>query len=362
MRQTLYDWCKENKKESLLEEWNTARNLPLTPKDVSYGSKRCPWWRCEKGHEWQAAVYTRTSGSGCPVCSGKLIVVPGENDLATMHPELVREWDAEKNAPLTPAQVSPGSHKKVWWRCEKGHSWQAVVKSRAYGAGCPVCAGRLLVPGVNDLETVYPELAAQWHPEKNGALRPSDVLSGSHRKVWWRCEKGHEWQAAIPSRVSGSGCPVCAGKTVVPGYNDLASQRPEIAAQWHESKNRPLTPQQVTPYSNRIVWWRCSLGHEYRAAIAARVMRDVGCPYCAGRRVLPGFNDLATLEPEIAAQWYEPLNAPLTPQMVTVGPNRKVWWQCSEGHVWRAVIYSRAGSQHCGCPVCAGKVKRRKYR
>lgn len=364
MRQTLYDWCVENGKEYLLEEWDTARNLPLTPKDVSYGSStRAVWWRCGKGHEWQASVYIRTSGSGCPICSGKRIV-QGENDLATVCPDLVREWDVEKNAPLKPERISAYSHKMVWWRCEKGHSWRSVIKSRTYGTGCPVCAGRLLLPGVNDLATVYPELAAQWHPERNGRLRPTDILSGSHRKVWWRCEKGHEWQATINSRarVSGSGCPVCAGKAVLPGYNDLASQYPEIAAQWHESKNKPLTPKQVTPNSNRTVWWRCSLGHEYRAVVSARVTRDIGCPYCSGHRVLPGFNDLATLVPEVAAQWYEPLNAPLTPQMVTVGSRRKVWWQCSEGHVWKAVIGSRAGNQRCGCPVCAGKVKIRKKR
>ena len=277
--------------------------------------------------------------------------------------KLLSQWDREKNGELTPDDVTNGSHKKVWWRCEKGHSWQAVVKSRTMGAGCPVCAGRLLVPGVNDLATVHPELAAQWHPTKNGALCPTDVMHGTHLKVWWRCEKGHEWQATVRSRTIGNGCPACAGKVVIPGLNDLASQCPQVAAEWHESKNAPLTPSQVTLFSNRTVWWRCPLGHEYRSAIAAHVMRNVGCPYCAGRKVLPGFNDLATLEPKVAEQWYEPLNAPLTPEMVTCGSTRKVWWQCSKGHVWQAAIYSRASSQHCGCPVCAGKVRpKKRYR
>ena len=80
------------------------------------------------------------------------------------------------------------------------------------------------------------------------------------------------------------------------------------------------------------------------------------CPYCTGKKVLPGFNDLATLEPKIAA-WHPTLNGTLTPEMVTLGSHRKVWWQCPEGHVWKAVVYSRAGPQKCGCPVCAGKVK-----
>lgn len=270
---------------------------------------------------------------------------------------LLSEWEYEKNGDLTPDNVTYGSHKKVWWKCEKGHEWQAIIKSRISGCGCPVCGMRLLVSGINDLATIHPELISQWHPSKNGALRPEDVMPGTRRKVWWKCEKGHEWQAPVCSRSAGRGCPVCANKTVISGENDLASLYPEIALQWHESKNAPLTPQRVTPYSNRSVWWRCSLGHEYRTTVSSRTMRESGCPYCKGRRVLPGFNDLATLEPEIAAQWNDALNTPLAPDMVTVGSKRKVWWECSEGHVWKAVIYSRTGTRRCGCPVCAGKVK-----
>ena len=265
---------------------------------------------------------------------------------------LLTQWDYEKNGTLTPDRVTYGSHAKAWWICEKGHSWQAIVKSRISGCGCPVCGMRLLVPGVNDLATIHPELVHQWHPSKNGALLPTDVMPGTRRKVWWQCEKGHEWQAAVSSRAAGRGCPVCTGKVVTLPANIRKLRRIGM-----KRKMLPLTPQMVTPYSNRSVWWRCSLGHEYRTTVSSRTMRDGGCPYCSGHRVLAGFNDLATLEPEIAAEWYEDLNAPLTPEMVTVGAHRKVWWECSEGHVWKSVIYSRTGAQRCGCPVCAGRVK-----
>lgn len=344
----------------LLEQWDAQRNLPLTPAHISYGSKRKVWWRCEKGHRWQAAVHTRTgSGTGCPVCAGKAVQV-GENDLATLFPELARQWHPTRNGALTPAQVLPGSHRLVWWQCGKGHEWRAQVKSRVAGCGCPVCANRYIVAQDNDLATRFPQIAAQWHPTKNGALLPSQVPAGTRRKVWWLCEKGHEWQATIASRTSGgSGCPVCTGRKVIPGENDLASQFPAIAAQWHPTKNGSLTPQQVTPYANRKVWWRCGLGHDYSAGVAARTMRDSGCPYCAGKKVLAGFNDLATLEPELAAQWHPTLNGTLTPEMVTVGTHRKVWWICPQGHVWKAVIYSRTGPKKCGCPICAGRVSRK---
>ena len=275
---------------------------------------------------------------------------------------LLSEWDAERNLPLTPQSISYGSKRKVWWVCKKGHAWSAQVKSRVAGSGCPVCSNREIRPAENDLASRFPELAGQWHPSKNGTLTPDAVAPGTSRKVWWRCEKGHEWQASVASRVSGCGCPVCSGRQVVAGENDLASSFPAIAAQWHPTKNRALTPQQVTPSSNRKVWWSCKEGHAYQAVVAIRTMRGDGCPYCAGRKVLPGFNDLSTLEPDIARQWHRTLNGTLTPKMVTIGSHRKVWWQCHYGHVWKAAVYSRAGPQKCGCPVCAGQANGRRLK
>lgn len=359
MKTTLYDYCRTHDRPELLREWHPAKNAPLTPEGITYGSKRSVWWKCKKGHEWQTAVYTRAAGSGCPYCAGKR-AWPGENDLASQRPDLATQWHPTKNNGVTPADIPLGSHHMAWWVCEKGHEWKAIVKSRAIGGtGCPVCANRALLPGINDLATTHPELARQWHPAKNGSLTPHDVMAGTRRKVWWRCDRGHEWQAAVSSRAVGTGCPVCAGKTAIPGENDLASLFPAIAAQWHPTRNGGLTPEKLTPYSNKKAWWLCPLGHEYTAAVAARITDRSGCPYCAGRNVLPGFNDLATLEPKVAAQWHPTLNGALTPEQVTTGSHKKVWWECPNGHIWKAVIYSRAGpgSRKCGCPVCAGRIQ-----
>ena len=131
---------------------------------------------------------------------------------------------------------------------------------------------------------------------------------------------------------------------------------PDLALQWHPDRNGMLTPSQVTPASNRKVWWQCPLGHASEASVSARTMNGSGCPYCAGKRVLPGFNDLATLDPDVAKQWHLTLNGSLTPEQVTAGSRRKIWWCCQQGHVWKAAVYSRTGAQHCGCPVCAGRV------
>jgi DNA-directed RNA polymerase subunit RPC12/RpoP len=271
--------------------------------------------------------------------------------------DILQQWHPTKNGPLTPAQIAAKSHKKVWWICADRHEWQAVISSRSNGAGCPVCTRRVLLRDKNDLATTHPHICNDWHPSKNGTLKPQDVVAGTAQKVWWICEKKHEWQATVFSRTSyGTGCPVCAGKIIIPGENDLASAFPDVAEEWHPTKNDPFSPQTVSPYSNRKAWWQCALGHEYLAGIADRTSRKHGCPYCSGKRVLQGFNDLATREPMVADQWHPTLNGPLKPDMVTSGSHKHAWWECSNGHIWKARISSRARGKKAGCPVCAGKV------
>lgn len=144
-------------------------------------------------------------------------------------------------------------------------------------------------------------------------------------------------------------------KRSCPEFNDLASLHPQLAEQWDRKKNGALTPEAVSAYSNRRVWWLCDKGHSFCAVIAHRVNRESDCPYCTNRKVLPGFNDLETKEPVIASQWHPTLNGSFTPQQVTPGSSRKAWWLCENGHAWKSVISSRTGKQRCGCPVCAGR-------
>ena len=198
--------------------------------------------------------------------------------------KLLSEWDAERNKGLMPENVSAGSHQKVWWQCENGHTWQSEVRVRVRGAKCPYCSKRILWVGDNDLATVNPTLAAQWDTAKNGALRPSDVLAGSQQYVWWRCENGHSWRASVLSRIRGSGCPICSGKTAISGENDLLTLFPNLAAEWNAEHNGSLTPEMVTPGSHKRIWWKCSEGHVWKAVIYSRSGKDkCGCPVCAGK-------------------------------------------------------------------------------
>ena len=129
-------------------------------------------------------------------------------NLKVLHPNVAREWHQIKNKPLTPKDVTPGSHKKVWWQCSKKHEWETTVKERSRGSGCPECSGKK-VGKDNNLYVKNPQLAKEWHKSKNKPLTPKDATTGSNEKVWWQCKKGHEWRALVSSRSNGRGCPNC---------------------------------------------------------------------------------------------------------------------------------------------------------
>ena len=132
-----------------------------------------------------------------------------EHDFAKLHPNLAKQWHPTKNGDLKPTDVTPGSHHKVWWKCEQEHEWQATVSSRTSGNGCPYCANQKVCAD-NNLASKNPNLTNEWHPTKNVDLKPTDVTPGSHQKVWWKCNNGHEWVTTINSRTQGTGCPLCA--------------------------------------------------------------------------------------------------------------------------------------------------------
>ena len=190
-------------------EWNYEKNGSLKPEYILANSSKKVWWKCSKGHEWQATISSRNDGHRCPYCSGRF-AIKGENDLQTVNSILSKEWNYEKNIGLTPADVMPNSSKKAWWKCSRGHEWQAKIYHRNNGSGCPYCSGRFSVKGENDLQTINPALAEEWNYEKNTELTPEDVTANSNKKVWWKCSNGHEWQAVIYNRNKGNGCPLCA--------------------------------------------------------------------------------------------------------------------------------------------------------
>ena len=262
----------------LSKEWNYEKNGNLKPEYLTANSGKKVWWRCSKGHEWQATISSRNTGHGCPYCAGKK-VLKGFNDLLTVNPIVVKEWNYEKNGNLKPKNFTAKSNKKVWWKCSKGHEWLATIANRNDGYGCPYCSGRYAIKGENDLQTVNSALAEEWNHEKNDDLKPDGFKANSGQIVWWKCQKGHEWQARIADRNRGRGCPYCSGRYTVTGKNDLQTVNPTLAKEWHYEKNNGLTPIDVKPNSQKKVWWKCQKGHEWQATISNR-NRGSGCPVC----------------------------------------------------------------------------------
>ena len=338
--------------------WDKEKNTELSPKSITIGSGKKAWWKCNKGHSWEAIVGNICRNkTQCPYCSNQKILA-GFNDLKTTHPDVAQQWNNDKNT-VSPSSIGAGSGKKAWWVCSKGHEWEAVIATRTKKkVGCPYCSGRKVYQGFNDLSTTHPELAQQWDWQSNSGLRPEDIMAGTEKKVWWKCSKGHKYDMSPYNRTSKKpqSCPYCSGKRILQGFNDLASTYPELAQQWDSNKNGSLAPYQVSAGMGKKVWWKCDKGHSWQSSIISRARKGIGCPCCSGKKVLQGYNDLATLYPDIARQWCDEKNA-TSPSAISSGSSTPVWWECSYGHKWKTSPGNRTRN-HSNCPYCIGsKVK-----
>jgi len=282
----------QTKYPDLAKEWDYERNKPLLPSEVSSGTQRKVWWICPKGHSYNAQVLNRTNAkTNCPICSGKM-ALDGYNDIFTTHPEARLFWDYDKNKKIKPTELTHGSAKSVWWKCEKGHSWKKTIINQLRTGKCPVCTYSLLVPYVNDLSVSNPELVEEWNDDKNGALTIHDVLKRSSKKVWWKCRFcGNEWETRIDLRVRGIGCPVCGYSKKMQSTREMNTVKnkltltdlfPEIAKEWDYSKNEGMAPDSISYGANYKASWICPKGHRYEAWISDRTgKRKTGCPECS---------------------------------------------------------------------------------
>lgn len=329
------------------------KNEGIALNDIGVGSRTLIWWKCDRAadHIWQASPNQRTSGKklrGCPYCAGKYVA--DSNSLEHIKPEIAKEWNYDRNHPLTPSKITPGSNKKVWWRCISNplHEWIASPKQRtSQNNTCPCC---------DSLAVKYPEIAKELHPILND-LSASEMAASAHKMVWWKCEQGfdHVWQSTVNSRTSmKTGCPICAGYRVVKS-NSLAYLNPELAIQWDYVKNKYITPDIIYARSRKKVWWKCPEGedHSWIAEIRSRV-NGIGCPICSGRKIARS-NSLANRFPKVADMLHKTKNKGLTGFDFTPYSNRLVWWQCPIGidHEWQATVANVVNGSTC--PVCLGR-------
>jgi hypothetical protein len=321
---------------------------------LSAGSGQKADWLCpDHGHLNRGVpVYSRVADSGCRYCADKSTLA-GFNDLATTHPEVAAQL-ADQSLART---LRKGSRRKVDWTCSAGHRFTAMVKVRvkAFRDGhehCPICQSRTIIPGVNDLATTHPELAARL-VDPNVA---KTVGVGHGGEVMWSCLKGHVYPNPVVRMARAvsrgkAGCPVCHGKTLLPGVNDLATTHPHLV----KFLSDPAQARTVSAGSDKKIALACDKPHQPAlVTVSNLVAGQTGCPVCLSRQIEVGFNDLATTHPDLAAEWHPTLNGELTPQDVSKGMRRYVWWVCGAGHdPWLAAIYHRATGAVTKCPSCS---------
>jgi very-short-patch-repair endonuclease len=493
-RKVSKEYCLAAVNPKLAQEWHSRRNNSLTPFDIPPNSHKKVWWKCQKGHEWDARCADRNRGQGCPECSNKR--AGKDNNLAVTHQHIASEWHPTKNK-KTPYEVTYGTQQKVWWQCQRGHEWQMPVKARTVDQqGCIKCKqgfqssipeqaifmyvkrafpdtvsrykvngkvevdvfipslqlaieydGRVyhqnkkqrdfqknqflkeqgiklirilefekkrnLMPqtehpytfihafnkhyskeyfqsldlailyifnfiqknlGVklssnliidsysertaiygqisttaweNSLAICHPELLKEWNHEKNQGLSPYKVPRGAKQSVWWRCEKGHEWEAVVSNRtksINPSGCPDCYRDL---GENTLVHTHPDLAIEWNYQKNIGKLPEHYSFGSHEKIWWKCPNGHDWEAHIYYRTRSNKNpstCPKC---------RSIAFTHPNLVEEWDYEKNGILDPWEVTTKSAQDVWWKCKEGHEYKAIVYNRTREKNArNCSIC----------
>lgn len=274
---------------------------------------------------------------------------------------LAELWDEEKNGSVELAK----KYNNYWWKCPNcGCEWQRALWIAAESNLCPACEGGLtLAKGWNDLKTVYPDIAADWDYEKNGGLKPSDVMARSGKKVWWKCRTCHgSWQCEVSYRVQDKKvCPYCKKKKLLKGFNDIKSQYPEIAKDYLPELNDGVPADEVIVKYTVKVRWRCHIcGHEWICAVGLRTREKnpCGCAVCgakrAGRKIskraVEERGTLSVFNPALAANWDYKKNGGLEPDSPEFRMNQKYWFickVCGRSYQTRATITRKPVCTEC---------------
>ncbi|MBS2009910.1 MAG: helix-turn-helix domain-containing protein [Cyanobacteria bacterium SZAS TMP-1] len=271
--------CRENWLHgypAVAKELHPTKNGKLTAKTVVAASPKLLFWNCATCQNvWKSSPCARTrNDAGCPRCNW------GERLDLRKYPQALKLFDKERNKKID--FKSMHCRAKVWWNCPKGddHCFKAgFYKSHGPKPECPFCRGKK-ASSTNNL-TLNKRLASEFHPTKNGKLKPSDLTLGSHRKVWWKCPKGddHEWKQFVYMRKRGNNCPACSNFKL--SKTNVLSAYPKIARDFHPSKNGKLKPDKLLATWHKKIFWLCSkCKYEWQMRPYQRVTEGMGCPEC----------------------------------------------------------------------------------
>lgn len=255
-------------------------------------------------------------------------------------------WDYSKNP--DPETFSHAAHKDVWWFCENGHNFLNSLPgaTRHSKVRCREC---------RTLSFQHPDLARQWDYSRN--KRTPDNVGPGWGMAHWICPEGHRFEAEVHNRVKPGRdrCPICSGGRVVPGINDLASQRPGLAKLFDAVQNK-RSPETVWAQSDQKLFWRFKCGHSWRGSESTLQKHDYTCPYCANRKHQPGFNGLDVTHPEIARAWSKTNS--LTPDQIFHTNGTIVNWVCLKcNHQFKRAVNSQVRNPDA-CGVCSGNIIR----
>jgi very-short-patch-repair endonuclease len=367
------------------KQWHPTKNGDLKPENFTYGSKQKIWWLCEKTcsegclHEWETNIKNRCGKdkTGCIFCKNKKICK--HQSILYRKPEIAKQWHPTKNGDLTPEMVSLFSNKKVWWLCEKKcsegclHEWEAIINNRCKekSSGCPFCQD--FTESICKHQSILytnPEVAKQWHPTKNGELKPEMCSPGSTQKVWWLCEKKcsegclHEWESVIGDRCKKEkpyGCSFCSNKSVCI-HQSIIYTHPEIVKQWHPTKNGELKPEMFSFGSGQKIWWKIENFCKYNCVFEYEISINLKCRtnLINKNKVLCKHQSILYTNPEIAKEWHPTKNGELNPEMVSPSSAERIYWICPKNHIYDSIIVNRCIC-NSSCPYCFKKSESKLY-
>jgi hypothetical protein len=359
---SIEEWHSENKHTPFYYKPHSHQQVKWICKDCSHVfTKRIGYRTSQRNRK-------RTELAQCPSCIGREVHLDGRNSLANKFCEIAEEFDMNKNLPLTPRAIVSGSHKSVWWICKICvHEWKQMISVRTgQQVGCPACSNHSIhINESNSLSALHPELANRFHPTKNSPKTANTVVGSGAKPYWWLCDKcDNEYKSQINVQIesanwSSNGCTYCSkGYLHSDGRNSLLESYPELAKEFHSTKNGPNTIHNIVGGTYKKLWWQClDCTHEWQATGDKRSKMNRGCPVCCitSEVVRPdGQNSISTLFPQIASEFHSTKNGTNTIFNIKPTSGKKILWICNScDWEWIQAPNIRTGSMKTGCPKCA---------
>jgi len=356
------------KRPDMLKFWDFEKNT-LSPHQTTPYSKEEVFWKCAKcGHEWkQKIAFRATAKEGrCPSCDLKRIIhVTDPNSFLNANPEAAKLWIDELNNGMIPANTSKDSTDFVYLKCinNPGHIYRKMIRRipKESPYGCPYCLGRrnYVEAGKNDLFAICIQAKDMWDFDKNTGYDTNNINPKSCDTVWWKCNKGHEFQRDIRRFTESQNCPICKA------IENCVAKYPHMVKQWHFQKNKGIDINLTSSVSKKTVWWKCKkCNYEWQAEIASRKASKGWCPCCENRTIIAeGITDLFTLVPQIKDSYDFEKNKDINVSSLNVSSSISVWWKCPTcKHEWSGSpasrIYVKNGEYTVrNCIICAGRFR-----